>query len=239
MPDSEQQKLAKASMMNLYWSVADFGPSLLWSAERLMERVSGVVGAELLSACAAEGRGAIILFPHMGNWEMVGPYLAARYPLTTLYKKPKIPPLDDIIRTARQRNGNVLVPADRSGVRALLKALKSSEFVAILPDQIPSKEGGEFAPFFGEPALTMTLVSNLINRTNSKAILACAVRQADGRFQINFHPADERIYSADRSTALLALNQSIEKCVLACPEQYRWEYKRYKFLPDFSRRKNY
>lgn len=147
--------------------------------------------------------------------------------------------MNDIILRSRQRHGNKLVPANKSGVRALLKALKAREIVVILPDQVPSIESGEFALFFGEPALTMTLVSKLINRNNSKAVMAYALRQPDNSYQISFRPVDEGIYSSDRATALLALNKSVEQCVRDCPEQYQWEYKRYKFLPDCSRRKYY
>lgn len=239
LPISEQRRLARASFRQLCRSVADIGPSWLWPAERLLDCVSSVVGEEHLHASAAEGRGVIVLVPHLGNWELIGPYLARLYPITTLYKEPRISALNDIILRARQRNGNILVPANKSGVRALLKALKSRELVAILPDQVPSSGGGEFALFFGEPALTMTLVSKLINRYSSKAVFVSALRQPDNSYQIVIRPADEGIYSSDRSSALRGLNKSIEQCVLDCPEQYQWEYKRYKYLPDFSRRKSY
>ena len=236
---SDQRHLARASFRQLFLSVADIGRSWLWPAERLLDCVSSVVGEEHLHASVADNRGVIVLLPHLGNWELLGPYLAAQYPVTTLYKEPKNSALNNMILRSRQRNGNVLVPANKSGVRALLKALKSRELVVILPDQVPSKEGGEFALFFGEPALTMTLVSKLIDRNSSKAVLAYALRQPDNSYQIVIRPADEGIYSSDRSSALLALNKSIERCVLDCPEQYQWEYKRYKFLPDYSRRESY
>lgn len=239
LPIAEQQHLARASFRQLCWTVADVGPSLLWPAERLIGCISSVVGEEHLHASVAEGRGVIALVPHLGNWELVGPYLAAQYPMTTLYKEIRIPGVNDIVLRARQRNGNVLVPANKSGVRALLKALNSREIAAILPDQVPSRGGGEFAPFFGEPALTMTLVSKLIKRNSSKAICVYALRQPDKSYQIVIRPADERIYSSDCSSALLGLNKSVEQCVLDCPEQYQWEYKRYKYLPDLSRRKYY
>ncbi len=239
LPISEQRRLARSSFRELYRCVADIGPSWLWSAERSLDCVSSIVGEEHLHAAVAEDRGVIVLLPHLGNWELLGPYLATQYSVTTLYKEPKNSALNDIILRSRQRHGNVLVPANKSGVRALLKALKSRELVVILPDQVPSIESGEFALFFGEPALTMTLVSSLINRNNSKAVLAYALRQPDRSYQIVIRPVDEGIYSSDCATALLGLNKSVEQCVLDRPEQYQWEYKRYKYLPDCSRRQYY
>jgi KDO2-lipid IV(A) lauroyltransferase len=239
LPFAEQRCLAKASFVQLFRCVADLGSSWLWPAERVLDCFSSVVGEEHLQASIAENRGVILLLPHMGNWEVIGTYLATRYPVTSLYKETKLAALDDVILRARQRHGNTLVPADKSGVRALMSALKSRELVIILPDQIPARESGGFAPFFGEPALTMTLVTKLINRFGSKAVFAYASYQPDNSYELVFRPADEEIYSADPSKALAALNKSVEQCVLDCPEQYRWEYKRYKLLSDFSRRESY
>lgn len=239
LTDAERRDLARASFKELYLSVASIAPGWMWSAERAMSCISSIVGEEYLQAAVAEGRGVIVLLPHLGSWELLGPYLNTRYTLTTLYKEPKNPALNDVILQSRQRHGNTLVPANKSGVRALLKALKSREVIVVLPDQIPTFEGGEFAPFFGEPALTMTLVSKLLNRNKSKAVMGFTLREPDNSFKMVFRPVDDRIYSDDGFEALCGLNKSVEDCVLECPEQYQWEYKRYKFLPDYTRRSTY
>jgi KDO2-lipid IV(A) lauroyltransferase len=236
LPIAELRCLAKASVLNLFRSAADLGSSWSWPAERILDRFSSVVGDEHLHAAFAENRGVILMLPHMGNWEVIGTYVATRYPVTTLYKKTKLAALDDVIFRARQRHGNTLVPANKSGVRVLMSALKSRELAIILPDQMPAREGGEFAPFFGEPAFTMTLVTKLINRFGCRAVSAYAKYKPDNSYELVFRPADEEIYSPDPSTALAALNRSVEQCIRDCPEQYRWEYKRYRLLPDFTRR---
>ncbi|MBT8107885.1 MAG: lysophospholipid acyltransferase family protein [Gammaproteobacteria bacterium] len=239
LPSSEQRHLAKASFRQLFHAIADIGPTWLPPVERVLGRISRVIGEEHLRESMTENRGVIVILPHLGNWELIGLYLAARYPMTSLFKAPKVAAVHDIVLRARQRNGNRLVPTNASGVRALMKALKSRELATILPDQLPPRESGEFAPFFGEPALTMTLVTRLITRCNSKAVLAYATLQPDNSYQLVFRPAEEGIYSSDPATALIALNKSVEQCVLDCPEQYRWEYKRFKYLPDMSRRESY
>jgi KDO2-lipid IV(A) lauroyltransferase len=239
LPLAEKRSLAKASFSQLFRCVADLGSSWLWPVERVVERFAVIVGEEHLRESIAHNRGVILLLPHLGNWEVIGTYLATRYPVTTLYKGTGLSALDDLIHRARQRHGNRLVPADKSGVRTLMCALKSREIVVVLPDQVPARESGEFAPFFGEPALTMTLVTKLIHRFGCRAVFGYAKHQPDNSYELVFRPADEDIYSDDPATALAALNKSVEQCVLDCPEQYRWEYKRYKHLPDFSRRESY
>ena len=84
--------------------------------------------------------------------------------------------------------------------------------------------------------MTMTLVTNLIQRTGAIAIMAYCKRVPGGNYEIVYRPADEKIYESDSATALAALNKSIEQCVLECPEQYLWAYKRYKKLPNRSKR---
>ena len=118
----------------------------------------------------------------------------------------------------------------------MLTALRAGEVVSMMPDQEPPDARGKFAPFFGEPALTMTLATNLIQRTGAKAICAYCKRVGGGNYEIVFRPADEDIYSPDCGTALAAMNKSIERCVLDCPEQYQWAYKRFKNLPNQAKR---
>ena len=57
----------------------------------------------------------------------------------------------------------------------------------------------------------------------------CAIRlpNAEG-FEMVFRPADPEIYSEDIETSVAALNRSVEVCVRDHPEQYQWEYKRFK-----------
>ena len=40
-----------------------------------------------------------------------------------------------------------------------------------------------------------------------------------------------RVARLPRQDAVIALNQSVEECVNDCPEQYQWEYKRFKRRP--------
>ena len=49
----------------------------------------------------------------------------------------------------------MLAPADLSGVRRLVRALKRGEAIGMLPDQVPSSGEGVWAPFFGRHAYTM------------------------------------------------------------------------------------
>lgn len=237
MSEDERTSLARKSLREFSLSTLELGRTLLRAPERLLRQVTSIVGEDHLREAIADGNGTVILLPHLGNWELVNPFLAKRYPITSMFREPKLAMLSNVIRQARQRTGAVLVSTGTAGIRALLKTLRSGKCVLMLPDQVPRPPLGKFAPFFGEPALTMTLATNLIHRTHAKAVCAYCKRLPGGQYQLVFRAVDEKLYDRDSATSLAALNRSIERCILECPEQYQWEYRRFKIMPGLKRRK--
>ena len=231
MPAHSRDKLARQSVINT--AQTGFEVASLWrkpwsEAEDNIERVRN---QQLLTQGVDEGRGVLVLAPHIGNWEIFGQFLATVGPTTSLYAPPKIEALDPLIRAGREKTGANLVPTNVRGVRALLKALKAGGIVGILPDQEPDLSGGEFAPFFGHPTLTMTLAYNLIQRTGCKVVFGFAKRLEQG-FELVLLPAESAIYSEETKVSLAALNRGVEACIAEAPEQYQWEYKRFRRGPE-------
>ena len=177
--------------------------------------------------------GTILLAPHHGNWEIFGFFICNNIPSTFLYQPPKIPAFDTLLKEVRSRNDIKLAPANIQGVAQLLKALARGELVCILPDQVPSDEGGIYAPFFGETALTMTLISKLIQRRRAKVFCGFAKRRAGAKgFKVIVKEADQGIYDEDLQASVTALNQTVEQSVGLAVSQYQWEYKRFRRRPD-------
>lgn len=227
--EQEREALAKASIIELAKIAFEMGPAWLWEPEKLLGMIKEVEGHELVENALNDKKGAIIIAPHLGNWEVLGVYLGWHFQATCMYQPPKEPLLDAMIFNARERCKMQLAPTDRKGIITLLKTLKSGGCIGILPDQEPDTSGGVIAPFFGQPALTMTLLSNLAQKSGAAAISAYAERLPKGRgFKLVFKEADRAIYDKDLATSVSALNRSVESCVSAIPIQYQWEYKRFK-----------
>ena len=203
----------------------------LWMrpAEEVLSLVKEVSGGELL--CREDGRGVIVLSPHLGAWELAGLYLSTQGPTTTLFKPQ--PELDWLIREARGRGGAELVPTDAQGIRKIMQALRRGEYVGILPDQEPKvHRGSVFAPFFGVPAFTMLLINRLARKTGARVIFLFAERLPRGKgFHIHCLPAHPATDSEDDVEGATALNLGIEDAVNTCPEQYLWAYKRFRKRP--------
>ncbi|EIJ42699.1 Lauroyl/myristoyl acyltransferase [Beggiatoa alba B18LD] len=229
-----QQQLIKASLIETCKTFSELGAVWLWSPRRVMSLVRQVSGEGYLKQAIQQGRGVILLTPHLGSWEMAGLYASAHYEITSLYRPPKRTGLSDLIKRGRERIGARLVPTDQAGIRALYQTLKRGEIAGILPDQVPHQEGtGEFAPFFHCPAYTMTLVARFARKNQSPVIFTYAERLPNGEgFHIHFLPAPDDIDSDDIQLAVSALNQGIENCIQHCPSQYQWSYKRFKRLPN-------
>lgn len=182
----------------------------------------------------ASGKGLIIAAPHLGNWEVGIHFLSSIAPITVLYRPPRQRDLEQVMVRGRSQNGARLVPTTPTGVRALQAALARGEMIAVLPDQQPKTAGAAaaFAPFFGVPALTMTLVGRLAAKSGAPVLFAFAARRRDGGYQAHWLTADAGIAAADPQVAAAALNRGVERCVRLCPEQYQWTYRRFEARPD-------
>ncbi len=198
---------------------------------QIEKRIVSVNHGGLMQAAVAEGKGVIVVIPHLGNWELLGAHLPSYGEVTCLYRPPQLTGVGEFIRRARQGFGMKTAPTNRKGVAALLKSLKAGEITAILPDQVPQAGSGEFANFFGQPALTMTLLANLVARTDCRLVMGYAKRVERG-FEIVFKDVDPDCYSSETDISLTALNSSVEDCVSDAPAQYQWEYKRFRKQPE-------
>ncbi len=227
----QQRQLARRSLQATGELAAEMGHIWLRDWNHVSGLIESVEGAELITDALASGRGAVVLGPHIGNWEMIGLHIATLGPAVSLYEPPHLAGLDTLIRAARERSGAQLVPTDSRGLATLLRCIKRGDIAGILPDQVPrSLNAGENVPFMGVRCFTPTLAAQMIRRSGAVAVFAMAQRTPGG-FRLVYFPAEEAIYSADTTESLAAMNRGVEACVRRAEEQYQWEYKRFKVRP--------
>jgi KDO2-lipid IV(A) lauroyltransferase len=207
----------------------------VWTRSRRanLRLIRATHGGALLDAALAAGKGLIIAAPHFGNWELLIEVLAARAPFTLVYRVPEKPAGDVFLRLARGGSNVQLVPAETNAMRPLWKALMDGGMVGVTPDQQPKFGGGEFAPFFGRQALTLSLIPKLAARSGAPVLFAWTEPVAGG-FDVYFQAADEKIAGADLAAATAAMNAQVEAIACRDPNQYQWTYKRYTLRPPES-----
>ena len=230
----QQEQKIKDSLRQTATMALELGWSWMIPFEDLIASTRQVHGQEYLESAKAEGNGVIILGPHLGNWEVFGLFLSHHYEMTAMYAVPKLEVMDKIVTEGRSRSGMLMVPANMKGVAKLLRQLQKGELVGNLPDQEPDDpSGGVFAPFMGIEAFSPKLVTRLISKTGARVVAGFAHRLPDGQgFDIHFIPADEAIYDSDDQIAVAGMNRMVETLVAVAPDQYQWEYKRFKRRPE-------
>ena len=233
-----RENLAHAGYPHLLLSaIAEAGKSVfelpfIWCANPARVLKSAVLHDWSTAQSALDaGQGMIILTPHLGCFEIVAQVIANRAPFTALYRPPRQASLKPLFEQARAREGLSLAPTNLSGVRKLLKTLRTGGAIGLLPDQVPSAGDGIWTTFFGRPAYTMTLPAKLHQMSNAQIVLAYAERLSFGRgFAVHFVRFDERLAGTPEQQAHI-INAAMEQLIARCPSQYFWSYNRYKGEP--------
>ena len=237
--ESARGKLARACLVETGKSLVEvFG---IWGrAQRTLDAVREVRGGELFDAALSSGKGLILCAPHLGSWEVANYWIGARTGFATFYTQPRYPQAEALLRRLRGKGASIQFPIDDSGVRRVFRHLSSGGVVSIMPDHVP-RSGGVVAPFFGVPALTMSLLPRLARRTGANVLTLFVERlpKAAG-FVIHFRASPEALRDPDLSVACTALNAAVESSVETAFTQYQWNYKRFKprpgsGLPDIYR----
>ena len=195
---------------------------------RPLDEVTGWVrevrGWEHVEAARREGKGLIVLGPHLGCLELAGLYIASRLPITALYRRPRQDWVHTMMQAGRNRGQAKMVEPNLRGVRALLTALTRTEAAWVLPDQTANKGEGAWAPLFGRWAYMPTLLYRLAGSSGAKPLLFYCKRLSWGRgYRLVIEPLPD--LPADTEAAMRIVNQALEASVRRLPEQYLWSYR--------------
>lgn len=183
-------------------------------------------------------KGAIVVAPHLGCWELCGQAIAERFhptygPMTALYRPARKKWMAQLIDLgARERPGLQMLPTAMSGVRGLMRALRGGGYTGILPDQVPPAGQGVWAPFLGRPAYTMTLLPRLAQQTGAACFLGVCERLPSGQgYVLRFEPIVGTALTDPKASleeATAAMNDAMSGLIMRLPGQYVWDYARYK-----------
>ena len=242
----ERETIARASFQNLGRVLAElarFSSSTSDDLKGLIEfqfdSKESLESPERLEfeAKRAEGRGILLVGPHLGNWEIgVFAYSAFREPLTYLARPLDNPLIEDFTVGLRSRFGNRAIDKNNS-MRAAVSVLRRGEVLGILPDVNVLHRDGVFVPFFGTLACTTSGVAMLSMRTNALILPMCCVwNKETGKYNVFYGDrAIEPPNTGDRHRDVLEMTaqmtEEMEKFIRAHPEQWMWIHKRWKTRP--------
>ena len=202
----------------------------LWSSSNA-GRLDKIVKCDhwaLIDDALAQGRGVILISPHIGSFEMLGPFYTQRHKATVIFKEPRMRWLKIFIDWIRLSPDLKLVPANQTGVKGLVRTLMKGHTIGFLPDQVPALGDGVYAPFFGKDAYTITLVQRMQTIRNSPIFTVGLERLPDGQgYYFHVVPMAEPL-SEVPELAAAQMNAALEQMIRKMPMQYLWGYNRYK-----------
>jgi len=235
LPDAEVDRIALRSMQHLVMLTFEmaFAPRLIdeWTWAKYVKPVG--IGEAL--RVLLDGRGALLLTGHFGNWELAG-YLLATYgfdvvaimrPLDNLY-------LNRFVVATRERRGLRLL--DKKGASAHAEeVLREGSTLGFIADQNAGRKG-MFVDFFGRKASTYKSIGLLAMRMEVPIIVGYARRVGDGfAYEVGVQRIIRPREWADKDDPLRWITQeytsAIETVVRANPDQYLWIHQRWRSRP--------
>ena len=184
----------------------------------------------------SQGRGAIAVSGHIGNWELLAQAVArAGFDIAGIAKPLYDPRLTRLVHLERTAAGMQLIwRGDKGGSREMLRVFKRGGILALLIDQ-DTRVPGTFAPFFGRYAHTPAAAAALALRTGAPISVGWIHRTETG-FRLHFEemevepPTEDRDADVQRLTA--RLNARLEAAIRQRPEQWVWLHDRWKTRPS-------
>jgi KDO2-lipid IV(A) lauroyltransferase len=186
-------------------------------------------GQEIIDAARKQGKGAVIVAAHFGNWELMGAAVARIYPVTFVVGQQQNSQVDDLLNSYRVQKGIRLVPL-KLALRGVMKALKNNEIIGILSDQ-DAHEQGTFVPFFGRMASTPKGPALFALRSGAPLIMANMVRTGH-TFKAIFETIPRPRPSGDEEKDIQAYTAAytslLENLTREYPDHWFWLHRRWK-----------
>lgn len=187
-------------------------------------------GREHLDAAIEDGRGAILITAHLGNWEIFARKLVlSGYKINVIARNSDDPAMTGIANKMRETAGYHVLDRDNSALPAI-RSLRRNEVLGILPDQ--NTFTGIFVEFFGRPCATATGPAAFAIRTGAPIVCGFAHRTDDGRFKAVLYPPLDVPLTGNEKEDIFRLTQAITRAIedeiRKDPAQWLWLHDRWK-----------
>ena len=191
---------------------------------RTLDAGMSVQSLDLLDDALAQGKGALLVLPHLGGWDFGGAWFCGLgYSITVVVEPVEPPELFEWFVELRRGLGMTIVPLGPDAGTAILKTLKENGVVALVCDRDISGAGVE-VEFFGERTTLPSGPATLALRTGAPMLpVAVYYRRGGGHLGI-VRPALDTTRTAkfrdDVARVTQALAGELETLIRHAPEQW-------------------
>ncbi|MDX1902077.1 MAG: lipid A biosynthesis lauroyl acyltransferase [Gammaproteobacteria bacterium] len=231
---SEQDALIKNNFSSMGIGIIEAARAW-WLPEKKLRPQFVIDGLEYAEQAFTQGKGIILISPHFTSLELVGRLLSMQYDFAVMYQPHKKAILAFIQEKFRSRHYSASIPNHR--LRELLRVLEKNMAVWYAYDVDGGKKRSVFAPFFGIPTSSLTSVSRLAKMSGAAVMPIYFYREENAfRYRVVLSPPLENFPSMDDEKDATQLNALLETGIRKKPEQYVWQYKRFKTRPAGEKR---
>jgi KDO2-lipid IV(A) lauroyltransferase len=229
MSDSDRKKLLRESFiaMGIGSLETAFG---WWGSEKRLKKLLSIEGMENLKDALEYKKGVLIFTPHFSTLHIGGRLLTFFHDFAVMFFPPKHPVFREISRRSMYKFYQAAIPRDDA--RSLIKSLKKNMAVLYTPDTDAGPKNSIFVPFFNIMTATVTATARFSQISHCAVMPATYYRRKDGKgYVVKFYPRLDNYPTDNPYEDAVRVNQYIEKFVRENPEEYLWQYKRFKTRP--------
>lgn len=218
----EIKKIAIKVFRNFGKYLVDFFRFSKLDREYILKYVK-IEGRQYLDEVLREGKGAIGLTAHIGNWELAGVVMAVLgYSICAVALPHKDNRVNDFFNRQRKIKGVNVIPLGKA-VRSCIESLKQNKIISILGDR-DFTQGGMILDFFNRPSFIPRgpAVFSLI--TGAPIITGFMIREKGDKFRLILEEPIRILPSDDRERDIKELTKKcierIEEYVKKYPDQW-------------------
>jgi KDO2-lipid IV(A) lauroyltransferase len=225
--DKELRDIAKKAFVNL----GKFAFDAITMGKYALEDLDGMVemvGQHYLDQALALGKGVVAITGHVGNWELMGSYLARRgYPVTVLATRVRNSRLDDLLLDIRRNSGINVLERSRD-VLGAFRCLRNGGMLGVLIDQDTSVESVT-VEFLGHPAKTPVGPAKLASSTGAAVVPMAMLMTPEGKYRIEIRePVIVNGDGISLDADVARCSEALEEFIRLEPTQWVWMHKRWK-----------
>ena len=232
---AEIAALAQAHYGHL-WRLAGEFLRFRWLSAAQKAALVRVENIDAFVAAQRQGKGVLVLTGHFGNWEVATIAGLANYPAFRgrfhFVRRAIKPRWLDALVTRRFNQAGFGVIGKRGSLDRILDLLAAGDVIVFPFDQHAGPPDGIKVEFFGHPAWTFKSLAIIALATGAPVLPATSWREDGGRHVLRFGEPMAPIESEDTNDAIRRntqrYNATLERLILARPEQWYWVHRRWK-----------
>lgn len=200
-----------------------------WASDKRLQGLVTIHHADFLKEC--ENQGVLLIVPHYHVLEITGRLCAMQVSnLSAVYRPHRKPVIEWLNKKHLSHNFKTLIP--RTNGKGMIRLLREKGCLFFLPDIDAGKKQSVFANFFGIQTASVASVPKLVALGKAKVVFVHAYRKSDlSGYEISFSEPLENYPSEDELRDVERVNGEMEKLIRLYPEQYLWQYRRFRTRP--------